>query len=163
MARALKRKTVITIPRNERFITIALGGLFLTIGAVVPGGLMVKSIRGYLRTSDEVSVEARILKLERSRGRRASTIAEYSYRYHGEGYRSTNVALFRDSSDLYQNLKTAHESGTTVRAWIDPDHPSYAVIDREWKWSKIPLAMILFGGFAGVGCHLIYCGWRGHR
>ena len=59
--------------------------------------------------------------------------------------------------------KSAHDTSSNHRVWIDPDHPSYAVIDREWDGTKFLFALpfiVVFGGFGG---YVIFIGCRGTR
>lgn len=165
MARVPKKK-VVFIPNGERITLILIGALFATVGAVILF-VLGKAIHGYLRTSDLVSVDAQILKVEyvpgRSRRSDADTIAEYSYSYEGASYRSSNVSLFRSSGLAYDDLKSAHDSGRPHRVWIDPDSPSYAVIDREWDGTKFLFVLpfiLVFGGFGG---YFVFLGCRGKR
>ena len=160
MARAPNRPTRV-LPKSERFTVFVMGGLFLTVGVIVPSLLLAKSIRGYLRTQAEVSVEAKIQNLEWIGGKGSHTRVEYRYRHAGEDYVGTETSLFGESDGLYGRLRAAHESGRPVRAWIDPDHPSFAVLERQLRWKNILLCLGLFGGFAAMGAHLIRCGRRG--
>jgi hypothetical protein len=165
MARAPKKKVVL-IPNGERFTLNLIGALFATVGVVILF-VLGKAIHGYLRTADLVSVEARILKVEyvpgRGYGSNSNTIAEYSYSYDGASYRSSNVSLFRSSGFAYGELKSAHETGRTHPVWIDPDSPSYAVINREWHGLKVLFVLPFIFVFGGLGGYLISLGCRGTR
>lgn len=131
------------------------------IGLIVPTLLLGRSIRGYLRTQAEVSVEATIQKLEYIGGKGSHTRVEYTYSHGGQNHVGTEVSLFGESGGLYPSLKAAHEGKQPIRVWIDPDDPSFAVIERCWQWGKILLGVPLFGAFAAVGVILIRCAWRG--
>lgn len=161
MARPPKKK-VILIPKGERFTLIGFGALFAAVGVVILSSLGV-AIHGYLRTADLVSAEARILKIDRGRGKVLSISADYSYDYDGTTYRSSNVALFRNRTPIYEALRSAHDSGRTHRVWIDPASPSYAVIDREWDGSKFLFILPFIVVFGGFGSYLIFLGCRGTR
>ena len=161
MARTPKKKVVI-IPKGERATLIVIGALFATVGVLLLF-MLGKAVHGYLRTADLVSVEARILKVELGRGRFLSISAEYSYDYEAKTYRSSNVSLFRSSRRLYDALKSAHDTGRPHRVWIDPDSPSYAVINREWHGLKVLFFLPFIFVFGSLGGYLISLGCRGKR
>jgi hypothetical protein len=161
VARVQKKKAVI-IPTGERATLIVIGALFATVGVLLLF-VLGKAFHGYLRTADLVSAEARILKVELERGKNRSISAEYSYDCEGTTYRSTNVSLFRSSHTLYDALKSAHDTGRPHRVWVDPDSPSYAVIDREWDGSQFLFVSPFIVVFGGLGGYLVSLGCRGKR
>jgi hypothetical protein len=160
MARSSKGK-VWPIPKEELFLVFLFGGVLLAIGTIVPGILMTKSIRGYLKTGSKVSVAADIRELDRvGRSGRRHTQVEYVYRHAGKDHVGTEVSLFGESTSLYPRLLKAYETGRPNPVWIDPDDPSYAVIERDWHWPKMLLAFVFFGGFSALGGYLIRWGRR---
>jgi len=161
MARASKKKAG-PLPENERFILLVLGWAFLISATVLPGILLAKAVRGYLRTNSRVSVEAKILALDQVGTRRhRSTRVEYSYRYLGKDYVGDGVSLFGESGSLYWRLSEARNGGEPIRVWIDPDVPSFTVIDRDWHWSTMLPAAVACGGFSALGFYVIRCVKRG--
>ena len=163
MAGAAKKEAR-PLPKNDRFTVFVMGGIFLTVGLIAPAIVMAKSLRGYLRTKAEVSVEARIQSLKRVGSRkRHETEVQYSYRFSGKDYTfsGTEVALFRESGDLYSRLSLAHDAGRPIRVWIDPEKPSFTVIERGWNWPRMLTAVVACGVFSAAGGYLIRCARRG--
>jgi hypothetical protein len=86
--------------------------------------------------------------------------ARYEYEFQGKRYSSSRVGIAdgSDNFDRYQRdmanrLQRAKQNGATVRAWVDPNRPELALLDREMRWKQF-VFMIPFGlvfTLVGVG------------
>ena len=88
--------------------------------------------------------------------------AEFSYRHDGQLYVSRRVSLAGGSDnigdfqqDLGRRLSGAMSRREAVTAWVDPDDPSNAVIDKTLRWGLIGFKSIFFLVFGGAGLGLI--------
>ncbi|WP_425503693.1 DUF3592 domain-containing protein [Luteolibacter flavescens] len=127
---------------------------------------MPRSLTGYLRTQDEVSVEAKIEALDLVAGRKQRSIQiRYSYHYLGKDYEysGTEVALFGKREDFYSRLRYAYRTERSIRVWIDPEEPSFSVIERDWHWPTMITGFGFCGGFSVMGGTLIRFARRGLR
>jgi hypothetical protein len=99
------------------------------------------------------------------RSRRAQTqeaTATYRYRYAGTDYEGSRVAISDISDnlgsfheDLYRTLRGAQRRGATVPAYVDPQDPASATLNRQLRWP-----LLLFTGmfaliFGTVGFGLL--------
>ncbi|WP_053094213.1 DUF3592 domain-containing protein [Cellvibrio sp. pealriver] len=112
-------------------------------------------------------VEARLLDagLHTSRGDDSDTYrayARYTYRYQMQDYTSERVAIMGGSdnigdfqSDLARQLELAQRMGQPVPAWVNPNNPGDAVLNRELRWSLLGFKMIFVLVFGGVGIGLM--------
>ncbi|MGV6853147.1 MAG: DUF3592 domain-containing protein, partial [bacterium] len=85
--------------------------------------------------------------------------AQYNYQYLGVEYQSDQVGISVGSDnigsyheDLYQKLRNQNHH----TAWVDPENPHQAVLDRELRWGMIAFRMIFVLVFGGAGFGLIY-------
>ncbi len=112
-------------------------------------------------------VEARLLDagLHTSRGDDNDTYkayARYSYRYQMLDYTGERVAIMggsdnigRFQQDLARQLELAHRMGQPVPAWVNPNDPNDAVLNRDMRWSMLGFKMIFVLVFGGVGIGLM--------
>ena len=112
-------------------------------------------------------VEARLLDagLSTNRGDDSDTYkayAHYSYRYQAQDYTSGRVAIMGGSDnigdfqqDLSRQLELAHRTGRPVPAWVNPENPGDAVLNRDLRWSMLGFKMIFVLIFGGVGIGLM--------
>ncbi|KRB83327.1 hypothetical protein ASE26_12695 [Duganella sp. Root198D2] len=62
---------------------------------------------------------------------------EYEYEVAGRAYRSSKMFLMDDfptgqpRACLYESLRQAHEAHAPIMAWVDPEKPANALLDRE--------------------------------
>ncbi|WP_163591277.1 DUF3592 domain-containing protein, partial [Klebsiella pneumoniae] len=72
--------------------------------------------------------------------------ARYRYEWMGRSYESTQVRLpggmGHDNFDPWQRdwelrLNRARDSEERLVAWVDPDHPESAVLDRSLRWRQL--------------------------
>ncbi len=152
-SRRTRRTPGALLSKNERAILCLAGCIFLGIGLSLVYGIVWNSLYGYWRTRDGITVEARLNSVERHTSGRgsAATAARYDYRVDGQPYTGSRVTLFRVSTQFYRPLTSAWQAGTPIRVFIDPKHPGFSVIDREFSWGLIFLAAPFSLTFVGVG------------
>ncbi|MEM7610618.1 MAG: DUF3592 domain-containing protein [Pseudomonadota bacterium] len=91
----------------------------------------------------------------------------YRYTYQGREYVSTRVAINGGSDnigsfqrDLGGRLARAAATGEPVIAWVNPQDPTDAVIDRSMRWG-LQVFKLAFGLiFGAVGFGVIWGSWR---
>ncbi len=97
---------------------------------------------GWRAAQNYVAIPVEMSKLEREaypyRGRLEYRYhVEYEYEVAGRAYRSSKMFLVDDiptsqlRACLYENLRQAREAHTPIMAWVDPQKPANAVLDRE--------------------------------
>ncbi len=76
----------------------------------------------------------------------------YEYEYQGQKYRSSRYDFFTVSSsgsDSKREVVRRYRAGKVVDAYVNPDDPSQAVLNRDFSWSYliglIPLIFLLVG------------------
>lgn len=119
------------------------------------------------RMSYWVPVPAELLSvtLEENRGDDSTTYrvaARYRYSYDGRDYVNDRVAITRFSDNigdfhqrLYRELDAARTRSQRVTAYVDPDDPQDATLNRELR-TMLTLLMLVFGlVFGGVGFGLM--------
>lgn len=112
-------------------------------------------------------VEARLLDagLTTSRSDDSDTYkayARYSYHYQQQDYTSERVALVGGSDNvghfqqnLAYHLESAHRNQHSVPAWVNPDNPADAVLNRDMRWDLLGFKLIFALVFGTVGLGLI--------
>jgi hypothetical protein len=91
------------------------------------------------------------------------TTAAYRYDYAGQSYTSHRVAIDKGSDNigdfqqsLYYTLRTAHERHAQVTAYVDPNEPTNAVLNRELRAGLLAMKMVFALVFGGVGFGLLF-------
>lgn len=87
-------------------------------------------------------------------------LARYRYTVGGQTYEAQRVGLDRNSSadnvgdwqaQWHRNLRQAQERGESITAWVNPQAPAQALLDRSIRWRlqifRLPFALV----FTGVG------------
>lgn len=150
--------------------------VFCAVFVVVPAAVSV--VAGWLpmwsvgeavwRRSSLVEVPATISEVALKARKGASksnrlkywVVARYRFEWQGAAYISTQVTwpnisrgAEKHNTDLFLALDAARESGAPVAAWVDPQDPSYAVLDKSLPWGwfliAVPIA-IVFSGVAAL-------------
>jgi hypothetical protein len=90
------------------------------------------------------------------------TTATYRYEYGGQRYTGHRVAIESGADNvgdfqrrLYRHLRAAQESRTAVTAYVDPDHPRRAVLNRELRPDLLALKGVFALVSGGVGFVLL--------
>jgi hypothetical protein len=112
-----------------------------------------------------VSAEVVSAALEEHDGDDSTTYeatATYRYDYAGQTYTGTRVAIdfgadnFGDfQRRVYRQLRTAHERGTPVTAYVDPSSPGNAVLNRELRPGLLAFKGLFGLIFGAVGFGLM--------
>lgn len=148
---------------------LALFGLpFAAIGVFMTAWMWREVIesRKILSTWTVVPAVIETTGLERSRGSKGGTtykaVGTFSYVYEGRAYQSERLSL-SDGSDnighfqqrLHRLMQSAHRSGRALDCRVNPDDPTQAVLNAEWR-PEMALFRSLFGVvFGGVGLSIV--------
>lgn len=88
--------------------------------------------------------------------------ARYTYRYQMQDYAGERVAIMGGSDnigDFQQNLahqlEQARNNQRPVPAWVNPDEPTEAVLNRDMRWSLLGFKLIFALVFGTVGIGLM--------
>jgi len=150
------------------------GGGFLCIGLIMGFALLGKPVYEYFATSNWVTVPATLDRIEliASEGDGTKTYfidSRYSYEYNGDSYVNDRVELGwgRDSVKSYwtaleSRLKKDQASGEAY-AFVNPDNPRQALLDRTLRWSWLLFGLVLGGLFTGIGAYAIRWSRREHK
>jgi len=91
------------------------------------------------------------------------TTATYRYELDGKRYTGTRVAIDTGADNigrfqhrLYSDLRAAQQNRTPVAAYVDPDDPNRAVLNRELRPGLFALKGIFAMVFGGVGFGLLF-------
>jgi hypothetical protein len=90
------------------------------------------------------------------------TTATYRYGYAGQTHTGHRVAIDTGSDNigdfqqqLHSELRTAYDRGAPVLAYVDPDEPANAVLNRELRAGLLALKGVFALVFGGVGFGLL--------
>lgn len=135
------------------------------VGAYFVAGSM---IIGYIASTNWVEVPAKIhtIRLISNYDSDSATTytvkGSYSYDFDGINYQNDRVSLNfgADSARNYwQKLERsllADQKDNEAIAIVNPNDPAEAVLDRTLRWTSMLFGLILFFGFGGVGCFLMW-------
>jgi len=91
------------------------------------------------------------------------TTATYRYEFGGTAYTGTRVAIDTGSDNigrfqqrLFYDLRDAHKKRMPVTAFVDPDDPTRAVLNRDLRPGLFALKGIFALVFGGVGFGLLF-------
>jgi hypothetical protein len=91
------------------------------------------------------------------------TTATYRYEYAGQELVGTRVAIGTGADnigsfqrDLYWQLRTAQGNGSPVTAYVDPQNPAAAVLNRELRYGMLLFKTVFLLLFGGVGFGLLF-------
>lgn len=106
------------------------------------------------------------VELVEKRGDDATTYeatATYVYEYAGQRYSGTRVAIDSGADNigdfqhrLYREIKAAQQHGKPVTAYVDPDDPRRAVLNRELRTGLLALKGVFGLLFGSVGFGLLF-------
>lgn len=159
-------------PLKNRLLALLFPLPFVAVGI----GLLLFSVMPDLYQWQQMKawpqVEAELLHAELliNRGEDSDTyraVARYKYRYQAQDYTGERVAIMGGSDnigdfqqDLARQLERAHRSGQPVSAWVNPDNPSDAVLNRDLRWNLLGFKMIFALVFGGVGIGLMVLAFK---
>jgi hypothetical protein len=138
------------------FAGVALGVLCLSL---IPG------IYEWQQMKSWQPVQAQLLSAQLVRNQHTSeVVASYHYRYQMEDHTSDRVGIFGGADNIgdfhttlgYQ-LERALASKQPVSAWVNPEHPEEAVLNRDMRWDLVgfKLIFVLVFGLIGAGIILL--------
>jgi hypothetical protein len=135
------------------------------VGAFVWG---IWTLLEWRETASWVPTSAQIVAVELEEhsdddGSTYQTTATYRYDYSGTTYTGTRVAIDTGSDNIggfqhriYAELRAAQESNTPVTAYLDPDEPSRAILNRDLRPGMFLLKGLFALVFGGVGLGLLF-------
>lgn len=150
------------------FFGLAFGGVGLFVGVwpLVQTAQMAWAVQGW----QPVSAQVLSANLASSRGSKGGTTyaarVRYAYRYAGQDHEATRIGL--DPGDGYDNigswhhdwvdrLNDARQRELPVAAWVNPQQPAQAVLERRPRWGllafRLPFALIFTA--VGVGAAVV--------
>jgi len=142
-----------------RWILFIFGLIFFLVGIGAAyssfGSMTVK----YFSSANWKQVPANISSIELKRNYGESTTysikARYFYSYKGN-HQSSDVSLNNSSDNigdywqtLYRKLKQ-DQANDRAHAWVNPNNPNEALLDRTFRWAKVAFGgifLFMFGGF----------------
>lgn len=132
------------------------------VGLTLLLGLVGKSVWEACLMTNAVQVEGRLLSVElgSSKSRHRSTNVLYRYEFGGVIYQSDRLALFKQTGSFYRSLKWDLEHNRPILAWVDPDHPQRAFLDREFVLWPFAGGLVFSLGWSSMGLYLIKRSWR---
>lgn len=145
------------------------GGIFFVVGVGIFLWGLVSIYDAYQARSWQ-PVEATITRVEQviSRGDDSTTYGvngAFQYQYAGQTYTSSQLNFYTGTDnigsyqqDFYYRLKQAKENNRTVTAFVNPDNPNEAVIDKEIRWGMLGFHSIFLFVFGGVGLGIMLAG-----
>ena len=151
-----------------------LFGLFFLLGGLGAGYFSVlKPLAHSIMTTPwhVVPVQLQHLELKTQQGDSTTYVVQgrYQYEFSGVVYQSERISVYSGYDNvgdywqqLYWRLQREQERGQ-VTAWVNPDRPDEAVLDRS-----VRVPMLLFGGvfmliFGGIGAGIMLWSWRADR
>lgn len=163
----------------RRGLGLALKTIVIVLFAGIPLAFVVftgKEIHDGIaaRFWQPVAAQLESVELKRRQDSDGQTVwqvrAGYRYRFDGREYRSDRVSLHYGADNLgdyhqrvYARLDAARRAGKSVTAWVDPDQPSRAVLDRELRWGRLALLLLFPLVFGGAAVLLVVRGRRQRR
>lgn len=149
--------------------------LIFIVAGLAAGAFFAKGWFDWLGARSWEPVQATLYSVEldensSSDGTTYRVRAEYEYFWRGERFVATRVDLHPGADNLgdyhqrqYRRLNDALRAGQPVTAWVDPDRPERAVLDRDMRWGRLALGMIFPLAFGGVGLFFLWAMRRGAR
>jgi hypothetical protein len=159
-----------TPTKSKRTGSVALMLFALPFAGVGVGALVwgASDVLAWQRMSAWTAVSANLLtvNLEEHDGDDSTTYettATYRYNVAGQDYTSTRVAIGSGADnlgdfqrDIYWQLRSAQDSGTPVMAYVDPQNPASAVLNRDLRYGLVVFKGIFVLLFGGVGFGMLF-------
>lgn len=144
----------------------AFGSIFFIAGVgIFLWGLV--SIYDAFQARNWQPVEATITHVEQviSRGDDSTTYGvkgSFNYEYQGKRYTSNKLNFYTGTDnigdyqqDFYRELQQVKNSKRTITAYVNPDNPAEAVIDKDIRWGMLGFQSIFLLVFGGAGLGII--------
>ena len=155
---------------NDRIGTGCLMLFALPFAAVGVGALYfaASNVLTWQRMTAWTAVPAEILttNLEEHRDEDSTThkaTATYRYTFGGRDYVGNRAAISNSADNLgdfqqnlYAELRSAHARGKSVTAYVDPENPADATLNRDLRWPLLAMQVLFALVFGGVGFGLLF-------
>ncbi len=151
------------------------GGIFIAAGLGVALA-MNWGVFEWLGSSDWVEVEAQLESVELGESRDSEggvsywVEARYRYRFDGTDHVSDRIDFHPGADNLgdyhqreHRRLAAAFRAGQPVTAWVDPQRPERAVLNRDLRPARLGFGLLFAVMFGGAGTLVIVLMRRGHR
>ena len=138
-----------------------MGLIFLLVGGWLFFSVASASY-GSWRTRVPLVVDAQVQSVERRLsgngrfGRSSTVLVRYTYRYKDEIFEGHRVALFNPPRNAYERLLGAFERKEPIPVFLDPDHPGFSVIYRDFSWDHFAVGLLTSLGFSGMGGLIVW-------
>ncbi len=154
---------------------VIFGGIFLLAGI---GAFLMQAAPLYhsLLANDWQPVNAKIISVKQTSsnssegGTTYGVKGSFSYQYEGRSYTSSKLNFSSGTDnigdyqkDFYQRLRSAQRNDRSVTAYVNPNNPSEAVIDKGIRWGMLGFGSIFLLVFGGAGGGIIFAGFWGQR
>lgn len=131
---------------------LAFGGGGLVIG-VKP---LWHALKEAPRLRYYIPVPARVLeaRMEEDSDGDPHLLTRYQYQHAGRTLTGDRIAWSLNGAEQAQwhtRLEAAQRTGQAVTAWIDPEHPGMALLDREPRWRRLAFLLPFAVIFPAVG------------
>ena len=158
--------------RGKVRVTYLLGIIFVLVGLTAMVSMSGMTLLRWLDSQQWTPVAARLetLKLDTRRGEDNDSyyvISRYHYQFGGRRYTGSETSINRgyDNLDdfwhaLYSRLERQQAAGT-LQAWVNPQNPSQAVLDRTLRGSVLLFSGIFGLLFIAFGAAVLWTGRRG--
>lgn len=157
-----------------RWVLVLFGLPFAAAGLGVLFFLAAPMVTDWQAMKSWQPVEAEVLAAElvasRSSGNSSTSwraTARYRYSWDGKVYENDRVAIGRGADNigdfqqvLGATLQQAHDSHAPVTAYVDPQAPWRAVVNRDLRGGQLALLTVFGLVFAGVGIGVLVAGLR---
>jgi hypothetical protein len=143
------------------------GGLYVGLIPILDNLRMAWVVRDWQPVSAQV-IDARLDEQRGSKGSRVYVLkARYGYRVGGRDYEATRVGLDNWAGadnigdwheDWHHRLSDARSREQPVAAWVDPQRPQQAVLERRLRWGLLAfrLPFAIFFTAVGAGAALVF-------
>lgn len=132
-------------------------GIAVLIFEVLPSYFEWRQMKSWPEVSAQLQ-EVKLITNPSDDSETYEATARYSYRYEGRDYSGHRVAIFSGSDNigdfqwrLNAQLKSALRNQQSVTAWVNPNQPSEAVLNRDMRWGMLGFLLIFVVAFGGLG------------
>lgn len=136
-------------------------GIGLLLFSVIPDLYQWQQMKAWPQVETEL-LHAELLVNNGEDNDTYRAVARYKYRYQGLDYTGERVAIANGSDNignfqqqLAAQLQSALRNQRPVAAWVNPDNPNDAVLNRDMRWNMLGFKMIFVLVFGGVGIGLM--------
>lgn len=151
---------------GSQAIVLSIALPFLLLG-LAGWGLALYPVMQHLRAMAWQSAPGQLLRLHEDRSERGRTsrlAGEFSYRWQGREYRSTQLyfGVMRDNFDdgwRQRFVDDVGAEGSVIEVLVNPDDPASAVAQPAIRWIEVGFGMLGGSMFGIGGVLLLYAAW----